>query len=218
MTEHKYAFSKFNKELMARAIGRDVPISTKQAIEIANHLRHRKLVQAKNLLKMVVQKKHAVPFKRFTNGLGHKPGKIASGRYPIKAAGVFLKLMESVEANAQTKGLNTGELEIIHICAHKAHSPVHYGRHSGREFKRSHVEVVVQETTGKKKGKQETEKKKEGEKKVEGAIKEKNKEEIKEPQIKEPQTGEKRANEEKKNKKEDMKPADKPETQGEDQK
>lgn len=151
MTNNKYAFGKFNSELMARALGRDMAISTKQSIEIANHLRHRKLTQAKSLMEMVIKKKHAVPFKRFTDGVGHRPGKLASGRYPVKAAKAFLKLLESVEANAQTKGLNTSELEIIHICAHKAHSPVHYGRHSGREFKRSHIEIVVQETAGKKK-------------------------------------------------------------------
>lgn len=158
MAEHRYAFQKFNKELMARAIGRDTAVSTKQAVEISNYLRHRKVSQAKNLLEMVMQKKHAIPFKRFTDGLGHKPGKMASGRYPIKASKVFLKLLESAEANAQTKGLNTGELEIVHICAHQAHRPVHYGRNSGREFKRTHIEVVVQETAEKKREKKEEKK------------------------------------------------------------
>lgn len=151
MSHNKYAFGNFNNELMARALGRDVAVSTKQGVEIANYLRHRKLNQAKSLLEKVMQKKHPIPFKRFTDGLGHKPGKLASGRYPVKAAKAFLKLLESAEANAQTKGLNTNDLEIIHICTHKAHSPVHYGRHSGREFKRSHIEVVVQETAGKNK-------------------------------------------------------------------
>lgn len=153
MAEIKYAFGKFNKEIMARAIAKDAAVSTKQAIEIANYLRHRKLAQAKNLLNMVMEKKHAIPFKRFNDGVGHKPGKIAAGRYPVKASRVFLKLIESVEANAQIKGLNTSELELIHICAHKAHCPVHHGRHSGREFKRTHVEVVVKETAEKKKTK-----------------------------------------------------------------
>ncbi|MBW2965390.1 50S ribosomal protein L22 [Candidatus Woesearchaeota archaeon] len=149
MSRYKYAFQNFNKELMARAIGRDMAISTKQAIEICNYLRHRKVAQAKMLLEGVKVKKQAVPFRRFTNGLGHKSGKLAAGRYPVNAATAILKLIESAEANAQTKGLNTGELEIIHICAHKAHCPVHYGRNHGREFKRTHVEIVLQETVAK---------------------------------------------------------------------
>jgi large subunit ribosomal protein L22 len=145
-----------------RALGRDLAISSKQAIEICNYLRHRKVAQAKMLLEQVMEQKQALPFKRFTDGLGHKPGKMASGRYPMKASKAFIGLLESVEANAQTKGLNTNELEIIHLCAHRAHSPVHYGRNQGREFKRTHVEIVVQETAGKgKKNEQKKEVKKE---------------------------------------------------------
>ncbi len=149
MSKQDYAFQTFDKELMARANGRDMAISTKVAIEICNYLRKRKLVQAKMLLQGVVEKKQAIPYKRFTDGVGHRSGKLASGRYPIKASRAILKLLESAEANAQTKGLNTADLEIVHMCANKAHSPVHYGRHSGREFKRTHVEVVLQETTKK---------------------------------------------------------------------
>ena len=155
MAEYKYAFQGFNKELMARAVIRDGNISTKQGIEICNYLRHRKLAQAKALLTLVMEKKQAIPFKRFTNGLGHKPG-MSSGRYPIKAAEAFLKLFEGVEANAQSKGLNTGELEIIHLCTHKSANQSHYGRSAGRHFKKSNVEVVVQETPKKEKGKKET--------------------------------------------------------------
>lgn len=154
----KYAFQDFNNELMARAVGRGLAVSTKQAIEICNYLRRRKLVQAKNLLQQTIDMKKPIPFKRFTNGLGHRKGKLASGRFPIKASTAFLKLFDSVEANAQTKGLNSGELEIVHLCAHKASEPMHYGRNHGRVFKSTHVEVVVQETPKKEKGKKQEKK------------------------------------------------------------
>jgi large subunit ribosomal protein L22 len=149
MAEYKYSFQNFNKELMSRAVGRDLEISSKQSIEICNYLRHRKLQQAKRTLERVMEKKQAIPFTRFTNGLGHRPGKMSSGRYPIKASTAILNLLESVEANAQTKGLNTGELEIVHISAQRAARPMHYGRHHGRQFKRTHIEIVVQETAKK---------------------------------------------------------------------
>lgn len=150
MAEYKYAFQNFNKELMARAVGRDLRVSSKQAIEICNYLRHRKLQQAKNILQRVLEQKQAIPFRKYTNGLGHRRGKMASGRYPMKASEAFLKLLESVEANAQTKGLNTGELEIIHFCTHRATKPMHQGRHGGREMKSSHIEVVVKESKSEK--------------------------------------------------------------------
>ena len=151
MAHNKYAFGKFNKELMARAMARDAGVSAKTSIEICNYLRNRKLAQAKILLQEVLGMKRAIPFKRFTDGVGHRRGKIASGRFPQKASSVMLKLLESVETNAQMKGLNTGQLKIIHICAHRAQSPSHYGRAPGREFKRTHIEVVVQEAPEEKK-------------------------------------------------------------------
>lgn len=145
MSKHKYAFQNFNKELMARAVGRDLEISPKQTIEICNYLRHRRLSQAKKLLEEVIEEKRAIPFKRFTNGLGHRRGKIASGRYPKKASAACLRILETVEANAQSKGLNTSKLRIIHLCAHRAHEPLHQGRSAGRACKRAHLEIVVQE-------------------------------------------------------------------------
>ena len=166
MAQYNYAFQKFNPELMARAVARDIEVSPKQAIEICNFLRGRKLSSAKALIEKVIEVKLPVPFKRFTNGLGHRKGKMASGRYPVKASKVFLKLMSSVEANAQTKGLNTGELTIIHLCAHRAQTPKHYGRNPGRKFKRSHIEIAVQETPKQEKGKIQQKPKAEKEKKT----------------------------------------------------
>lgn len=149
MAQYKYAFQGYDAQSMARVAGRDLAVSTKQAIEICNFIRHKKLLLAKKLMEGVKEKKTAVPYKRFTDGVGHRRGKMASGRYPVKAATAILRLLESAETNAQTKGLNTKDLEIFHICTHKAHSPVHYGRHGGREFKRSHIEIVLKETEAK---------------------------------------------------------------------
>ena len=64
-------------------------ISTKQSVEIASFIRNRKISQAKSLLSEVINKKRAVPFKRYNRDTGHKPGKIASGRYPEKASKEF---------------------------------------------------------------------------------------------------------------------------------
>lgn len=151
MTRYKYAFEGYDAEKMARAAGRDIAVSLKQAIEISNFLRKKKLLLAKQLMEGVIEKKTAVPFKRFTDGVGHRRGQMASGRYPVKAAKAILTILESAEANAQSKGLNTKDLVVHHMCAHKAHTPVHYGRHGGREYKRSHIEIVLKESAGEKK-------------------------------------------------------------------
>lgn len=144
MANYNYAFQGYKNESMARAAGKDIGISTKVAIEMCNMLRKKKLQSAKLSLERVLKKQEAVPFKRFTDGVGHRKG-MAAGRYPFKASTEILKLLKSAEVNAQSKGLNTGSLVITHICAHKAFSPMRYGRQSRRMAKKTHVEVVLTE-------------------------------------------------------------------------
>ena len=68
---------------MAKAISKDLGISTKVSIEISNFLRGKKTQEAKSILERVLKKKQAIPFKRFTDGVGHRKGaNIAAGRFP----------------------------------------------------------------------------------------------------------------------------------------
>ncbi len=140
----KYAFSNYNKELMARAVGRDLSISKKQSVEICKWIRNKQLSRAKKMLEDAIAMKVAVPFTRFNWNVGHRPG-MGPGRYPIKSCTEILALLKSAEANAQTKGLNTGNLHIVHCNAQKAPSPAHYGRQRGTHMKRTHIELVLQE-------------------------------------------------------------------------
>lgn len=135
-------------EHMASAKGLNLSISTKQSVEISYHLRYRDTSFAKQFLEEVVKLKKAVPFRRFTRDIGHKPG-ISAGRFPQKAASEFLKLIKSVEANAQAKGLNTSNLKIIKLLANKASVPLTGGRNR-RGTKRTHLEIQVKEGREKK--------------------------------------------------------------------
>jgi len=125
------------------AVGRSLPISTKQSIEICDFIRNRSIDDAKKILNEVIKKKMAIPFKRFREGAGHKRG-IASGKYPQKACKELLKVLNMVEANAQHKGLSSS-LKIKSILAQKASTPWHFGRKRRRKMKRTHIEVVVEE-------------------------------------------------------------------------
>lgn len=139
-----YAIKNFDNEHMAKAIGRGLPISFKQSVEICNFIKGKNINYAKDILKKVSEKKMAVPFKRFKKDLGHKK-KIGAGRFPLKASNELMKLLEAVEANAQFKGLNTSNLTIMHICANKAGKAWHFGRKRRRQMKRTNVEVIVEE-------------------------------------------------------------------------
>ena len=139
-----YTFSNYNKEHMARAVGMALPISFKQSVEICNFIKNKNVNDAKKILQNVVQKKEAVPFRRYNMDLGHKK-KIGPGRYPVKVSKELIKLIQSAEANAQFKGLNTSNLAIAHISVHRAGKSSHYGRQSRTIMKRTSVELVVEE-------------------------------------------------------------------------
>ena len=129
---------------MARAIGTALPISFKQSVEICSFIKNRSVNDAKKILQNVAEKKTAIPFKRYNWDLGHKR-KIGPGSYPEKASKEFIMLIESAESNAQFKGLNTSNLAIAHISAHKAGKAWHFGRKSRRKMKRTNIEIVVEE-------------------------------------------------------------------------
>jgi large subunit ribosomal protein L22 len=140
---YRYAYQGYNEEKMARAVGVSLPISYKQAREICAFVKHRSVNDAKKILNNVLEMKQAVPFKRFNMDVGHKPGNMAAGRYPQIATKEILRLIESVEKNANNKGMNN-DLYISHICSHRAAAGPRSGRTDG-EAKRAHVEIVIEQ-------------------------------------------------------------------------
>jgi large subunit ribosomal protein L22 len=160
MAKYNYAAKGMVTEHTAKAVGVGLPISTKTSVEVCSFIRRKNLDKVKNLLKQVIDKKIAVPFKKFNRDVGHKKGKIAAGRYPEKTCIEVLKLLESVEANAQFKGLNTSNLIIKSIIANAANRPWHYGRQRRRKMKRTNIEIIVEERAVKKEEKKEVKAKK----------------------------------------------------------
>ncbi len=144
----KYAFQDFVTDTMARAKGTDLSISFKQSQEICKHIRGKMISRVYSILDDAIALKRAIPFTRFTNGLGHKSG-IGSGRYCIKACTAIKQIVKAAEANAKNKGLGD-QLKLKHICAHLASQQWHYGRQRRRQMKRTHIEVVLLESEKKK--------------------------------------------------------------------
>jgi large subunit ribosomal protein L22 len=132
-------------EHSARATGKDMPISTKHAIEISSMIRGKKVNIAVKMLEEVTKLKRAVPFKRFKRDVGHKRGNIAAGRYPLKASREILELLKSAEMNAQNKGLDNDALFISEIVANKGASQWRYGRQRRRQMKRTNLIIKVEE-------------------------------------------------------------------------
>lgn len=174
-----YKYSAKINENCAKAMGVSLHISRKHGFAICKALRGLALPKAKKYMEDVLAFKRPIPFTKFTDGVGHKPG-IAAGRYPVKACSSILKMLNSVEANAQFKGLSTANLIIKHIVAQKAAGVLRSGRRR-REAKRNHIEIIVEEIKKKaavKKSKKKTVVKK-PETKIKTEVKTEPKEEIK---------------------------------------
>ncbi len=147
-------------ENIAIVMGRGLPISTRHSVEICSFIRNKTTEESKKLLEGVIAGKIAVPFKRYNKNVGHRKGRIASGRYPKNASESVLKLVKSVEANAKHQGMSL-PLIIKEAIANKAVRGWHHGRIRRIKTKRTHIKLLVKEfkkdTTN--------EKKKEGSKK-----------------------------------------------------
>ena len=138
---YKYATQ---TEGIAKACSTDLPISTKVSREICRAIKGKNVERAKKILQDAKDMKKAIPYTKYNSGVGHKT-KMGPGRYPIKACETIIKIINSAEANARFKGVNTENLIIKNILAQKAAETFKYGRQSRRRAKRTHVEVVLAE-------------------------------------------------------------------------
>jgi len=82
------------------------------------------LSRAQAFLTNVQAHKEAVAFNRYAGGIGRtKQGKqsgVTRARWPVKSAEFILGLLKNAEANADTKGLDTGNLIVKHIQVNQA--------------------------------------------------------------------------------------------------
>lgn len=113
--------TEFNRENCACARVEDINASFKDLSQVCGNIRRRNSSWALEFLRMAAKGEAAVRYRKHNKRLAHRRelgGK--KGRYPRKAAGIVLKLLESAIANGMQKGL--GETyRIIHVCATKKH-------------------------------------------------------------------------------------------------
>ncbi len=146
--DKKAEAEKKNKAKVANTKGKDLPISTKQAVAICSFIRGKNPQKALALLEQVIAKKIAIPMKGEVPHRNNMPkGKVA-GRYPVKASKEFIKLLKNLIANASSKGMDIDKITINKAIANKASRPfrgtrIGFGR---KYFKRTHVALEVAET------------------------------------------------------------------------
>jgi large subunit ribosomal protein L22 len=154
MPHWKYAYKiPIEKEdVMVKASLREVPISPKHAVEISREIKGLTIDKARRLLEDVINFKRPIAFKRYNKKVAHRRGLSGwpTGRYPVKAAEYFLKLLDNLENSADLKGLDTSRLKIIHCASYrgrkvKKYVPRAFGRSSPFFDTLVHIEIVAEE-------------------------------------------------------------------------
>ena len=129
----------------ARALGKNMPISWKDATEIGRFIKGDTTEKAENKLEKVIEKELPVPMTKFDSDAGHKSGAGDSGKYPVKAAKHILELVQEAQANAEHQGLNTGALHIDNVITNQGTEYATPGRFRGEKTKAAHVNIIVGE-------------------------------------------------------------------------
>lgn len=133
----------------AKALGREMPVSPKFAREVAGMIRGMKVDTARQVLEDVIDKKRAVPLKRYNKRVSHKPG-VGPGRYPVKAAKAILGVLDSAASNAEYKGLDVSNMAIATISVARGrtipgHMPRAHGRATQWNQETVNLEIIIEE-------------------------------------------------------------------------
>merc|ERR1711959_51987 len=122
----EYAQEPRDEETSCKSKGSDLRVHFKNTRETAQAIKHMKLNDAKKYLEDVIDKKRAIPFRRFCGGVGRTAQAAAAGstngqaRWPKKSCEFILGLLRNAEANAEMKDLDVDKLFITHIQVNRA--------------------------------------------------------------------------------------------------
>ena len=112
-------------------------------------IRGMKVETAQKALEDVIDKKRAVPLKRYNKRVSHKSG-VGPGRYPVKAAKAILGVLNSAASNAEYKGLDVSNMAIATISVSRGrvipgHMPRAHGRATQWNQETVNLEVIIEE-------------------------------------------------------------------------
>lgn len=124
------------KKTAAIVRGTSLSISLKHSMAICKFIKGKELDRAVSELEKVLNLKLSVPMK---GEIPHRKG-MKSGRYPINASSLFIKLLKSVNANALQHGLEK-PYQIVEAYANKASQPVRRG--GAMRAKRTHILIKI---------------------------------------------------------------------------
>jgi len=139
----------------AKAMLRERQVSHKHSKAIAREIKGRTAGDALDYLDSVIEGEQSVPFKSHNSGVGHRSDIEGwdAGRFPEKAAGAFVDLLENAVGNADHQGFDGESMTIAHVAAHKVgesegRKPRAMGRASPWNTPEVDVELVLEQPEG----------------------------------------------------------------------
>jgi len=119
--------------------GNNLPISTKESMDICSMIRGKNIETAIKMLEEVIVFKRVVKMNK--REVPHQKGKgVMAGRWPINASNEFIRLLKQLNANAIVNGLEIEKCKIF-CKANFASRPYKRG---GAKFKRTHVTIKLE--------------------------------------------------------------------------
>ena len=150
-----YATKARNPDESVRCRGTSIRVHFKNTRETAMAIKGKSLHKAQLFLHDVIAHKAAVPFRRFTGGIGRTPqvqqAGVSHGRWPKKSCEVLLRLLDNAKANAEVKQLPLEDLHITHIAVNPAPKQRRrtyraHGRIGPYMCSPCHVEMILSQT------------------------------------------------------------------------
>jgi len=140
---------------VAKARVEDVDASFKDLIAVCDNIRLRRTDIAVDMLEKASKGLIPLRYWKHNTHMGHRHELMGQkGRYPKKAAGIVLKALKSVIANARIKGLGEDRLIVVHAAANKQHiyrrlQPK--GLRKRHDYETARIELAVAEIVKKEK-------------------------------------------------------------------
>lgn len=154
MVKKNYQIEISSPKKMAKVMAKNQKVSLKYSTELIREIKGKKVGKVERFLHDIIEQKDFLPLRKYVKKTGHRKGRSRSftkvGRYPKRLAQNFLRILDSLKANADYSGLDSDNLLIVHGFASMGFGRASYqsqGRISGKKRKRksTHIEIVAVE-------------------------------------------------------------------------
>lgn len=151
----RYGYNSTNPAKSASAKGSHLRVSFKNTRETAQAISGWELEKAKQYLTQVLDRKRAIPMRRYNSSIGRaaqgKEFGVTKARWPVKAVEFIQHLLGNAQANAEAKGLDVSSLKISHIQVNRAPDQRRrtyraHGRINAFSSHPCHIEVILSES------------------------------------------------------------------------